>query len=1198
MTTHGKRWIRAAGLTAGLAGLLGALAYVEYVPEVAVAAPAVSAPAEDGRQTQEAAIEAAAKTGKPVEILAFRGERREVFANPDGTTTENTYVQPEHVAKGDSWVPVDTTLVARSDGSVAPKAVPFGAALSGGGAEDPFIEVERAGRTLGLTWPGALPKPVLNADQATYGEVLPGVDLVVNVTSTGFSHVLVIKNAEAAENPELAELDLGLSTGGLSVRAEDGGLVAVDAATGGAVFEAAPPVMWDSGSAPRAGARTAAPEQADPTRAAPNNAKRAKLGVRLDEDGPGGDAPGKDQTTLTLTPDRAMLTAKDTRWPVYVDPVWADTSNSGWAGVQKAFPNQRNWKFSGNAGVGLCPPEDANCAGGNDVKRILYALPSPYQGKDIISAQFHVGMTYKWGNVTKPVSLHLVHGEISAGTTWGNQPGIGTLQEQKSPTNTVACNARNVEFNVKDALTYAAAIKVSTTTFVLKATNEGDGQAWKRFCGNALLRVNYNTPPNRPAQSQLVTTPGGACVQGANVPYTDTIPELKATLSDPDHNPGRHTEDLLADFELTWTTPAGEKVSRLIATPTKASGSQFSITAPADIPENVVVSWQVRAWDGRARSQWSGEGGQTVCQFVYDRSQPEGPDIDSAEYLPSDAADTTPACVESEAWLGSVGGYGTFTFDSPSADVTSYRYGFNTNPSANNVLTPSTPGGPVSVEWMPTAEGPNFVTVQAFDKANNDTVTSVCTFRVGIRPSTAEWALDEPAGATTAADARGTLPATAAAGVTFDVPGPACQDTATGCTDNAVALNGTATGYLTTGAGAVPIDTSRAFAVGVWARLADDATARTRDQVVLSQDGTGEYAYSIGYEAATRTWTARVPHNDVMNVDSHWAKSTVPAVFGEWTHLALVVNAPARRMTFYVNGIPQGQDLVSASWYADGPVQIGRRYHKTGYRDFFQGEVADVALFDRVLMPEQVRAASELPPRRVGYWTLNSAAGGTSPYYSDDDVTPGQDLTLAGGPVLYAPDLDADPTATSALVGAGHLVLDGVDDHAYTGGPVAATDGSFTVSMRVLPSSAQCGTGRAAISQAGTRSSGFVIRCGTSGRWEAVLPRDDANGAAATVIDTGVPVSTDGSGQHLALVYDAFLNTVSLYVDGALSATATASHSSDWAAGGGLQVGRALADGVYGQYFAGVVDDVRVYTGVATTPMVQLLASRQEQTQL
>ncbi|MDR7278777.1 LamG-like jellyroll fold domain-containing protein [Catenuloplanes atrovinosus] len=1186
MTIHGTRWFRAAGLTAGLAGLLGGLAYVEHAPDAAVAASAVTAPADGPQHTQDAAIEAATKTGKPVEILAFRGERREVFANPDGTTTENLYVQPEHVAKGGSWVPVDTTLVERSDGSVAPKAVPFGAALSGGGAEAPFIEVERAGRTMGLTWPGKLPKPTLSGDRATYGEVLPGVDLVVNVTSTGFSHVLVVKNAEAATNPELAELDLGVRTGGLTVRERGEGLAAVDTATGGALFEAADPIVWDSGPAPRANARSAAPPPVDAASAAPDNAKRAELGVRLSKD------------TLTLTPDRAMLTAKDTRWPVYIDPVWVDTTNSGWAGVQKAFPNQPNWKFSGNAGVGLCPPADSDCAGGNDVKRILYALPTPYGGKSIISAQFHVGMTYLWGPVTRSVSLHLANAGIGSGTTWNNQPAMGALQEQKSPTNTVGCGSRNVEFNATNAVQQAAAKNWSTTTFLLKATSETDGTAWKRFCGNALLRVNYNSTPNRPAQNSLLTTPGGACVSGANAPYTDTIPTLRATLTDPDHKPGKHTENMTGEFQVSWTPAGGSTVTRLITTGVKASGSQFSITAPSDIPENVVVTWQVRARDDRTISQWSGEGGQSKCQFVLDRTRPVGPDIDSPEYLASDAGDTTAACVESEDWIGSVGQYGTFTFDSPSADVVSYRYGFNTNPSANNVLTPAAPGGPVSVDWMPTGDGQNFVTVQAFDKANNATVTSVCTFWVPNRPSVAEWALDEAAGSATAADARGALPATAGAGVTFDVPGPACQDTPTGCTDNAVALNGTAAGHLTTGAGAVPIDTSRPYTVSAWARLADHGTGARRDQTVLSHDGSGQYAYSIGYEAELDAWVARLPHTDVISLDSHSAWTPTRATPNEWTHLALVVDPRLGKMTFYVNGVVQGYVSVDASWYAQGPIQIGRRYHHAGYRDFFKGEVADVALFDRIVMPGQITALAELAPRRVGYWTLNSVAGNTSPYYSDDDTTPGQDLTLAGGPVLYAPDLDADPTLRSALVGAGHLVFDGVDDHAYTAGPVAATDGSFTVSLRVQAASTQCGTGRAAISQAGTRSSGFVIRCGATGRWEAVLPHDDANGSAQTVIDSGVAVSTDNSGQHLALVYNAFLNTASLYVDGALSATATVPYASDWAAGGGLQVGRAMTDGAYGQYFAGVVDDVRVYTGVATTPMVQLLANRQEQTQL
>lgn len=72
----------------------------------------------------------------------------------------------------------------------------------------------KAGRELALTWPDALPAPVLSGATATYRDVLPGVDLRMEAQETGYTQLLVVNSAEAAANPKLSELRLKLRAGG------------------------------------------------------------------------------------------------------------------------------------------------------------------------------------------------------------------------------------------------------------------------------------------------------------------------------------------------------------------------------------------------------------------------------------------------------------------------------------------------------------------------------------------------------------------------------------------------------------------------------------------------------------------------------------------------------------------------------------------------------------------------------------------------------------------------------------------------------------------------------------------------------------------------------------------------------------------------------------------------------------------------
>ncbi|MFJ5924288.1 LamG domain-containing protein, partial [Kitasatospora sp. NPDC092948] len=207
------------------------------------------ASAEPAETAETLAVAEARRTGKPVEVEALRGESSDVVAQPDGRLLSTTYVQPKRTRKAGRWVDLDPALQVLKSGALAPRGSTADLEFSGGG-DQPLVRMTQAGKELKLSWPKALPKPVVDGSVAEYRSVLPDVDLRLTATATGFTQVFVVHTAEAAKNPELDALRLGLNTGGLTVRQEaDGSLKAVDPSGGGTVFEAPTPVMWDSSTA-------------------------------------------------------------------------------------------------------------------------------------------------------------------------------------------------------------------------------------------------------------------------------------------------------------------------------------------------------------------------------------------------------------------------------------------------------------------------------------------------------------------------------------------------------------------------------------------------------------------------------------------------------------------------------------------------------------------------------------------------------------------------------------------------------------------------------------------------------------------------------------------------------------------------------------------------------------------------------------
>ncbi|MEW2116098.1 LamG domain-containing protein [Streptomyces sp. NPDC005474] len=1169
--------------------------------------PAGPAPvAADGpTQTEQQALAAAKGSGEQTEVMGLRTERREVFAEPDGTFTAREYTEPVRTMQGGKWVDVDATLVRRTDGSWGPKAATVGLSFSAGEAGRPFVTMRRAGREFALTWPyGKLPAPRIEGDTATYTDALPGVDLAVRAEADGFGHLLVVKTPEAAADSKLARLDLGMTTDGLKVaEAASGAIVAKDAEVGGTVFEAGRPTMWDSAAVAEAATKSAGPKAvaktlkaaaagADETVVAP----AAIAGPQADQAseaalaGPGGGgrvAPldvevGREE--LSLIPDQKLLKGEDTVFPVVIDPMPRTTSRTAWTGVMSGIPTEQDWKYSGSAGVGKCPT-DFNPVSCNGVgtRRVMFTMPlSFYKGKQILGATFaaRVEHIYSATPTAEPIRLYRIGGQnysLNSSSNWSNTSDdwddhIGTVDKAISPTSCSSQPNLHFESTTKANPELTSEVQAAATggwksmTLGLRAADESRFAEWKRICGNAVLSVSYNTLPRQIKTSDMSTDPGGVCKWGASRPTTDVPPKLQAIASDPDHGNGQ-TDKVKVQFKVEWGgTKPGSYTYDTPGWLSPTTGTKFVHTVKSSIPQNTPIFWSARAYDGDGYGPWSSAGDTQRCEFTYDRTWPGKPLVASKQY-PSDTV-----------YHDGVGTYGTFTISPnpndtiPDTDVVKYQYSFDG--AAMTTLTPATAGGSVSVQWMPTRSGRVVLEVIAIDRAAHASSTPYDFLVSEGKPVVAQWNLADQAGDTEAHDESDTFAATAGNAVTFGVDGPG------GKVDKAARFDGSAESYLD--AGETVLDTARSFSVSAWVR----PTALDRNMTVVSQDGTGEPGFTLGYDGSAKTWKFSVPVDDVDSLGEWKAVSTgISVVKDQWVLLTGVYDAQKSggpQLQLYINKDLKASAPRRSTWKSYGPLQIGRSTAKSGYRDNFVGDLAEIRVLDRVLPAAQVAELMTVKPDRKGYWQLDAAVSGASA-----ETGGGQALTLAGNAHIYRP---ADAFDPAALVGDGNLVLDGDGDYAATNTAPVPGNSSFTVTARAQLTSPDPDKSQTVLSLPGTRANRVQVRYqAATGQWElAVAKTDVAAPEVVTFTDDQELPSAEGSGQHLAVVYDAFANSIRLYVDGQLVAGAYGKEATLWSATGGLQVGRSLRGA--SEYFAGAIDEVRVYSGAADLVAVQQMA--------
>jgi hypothetical protein len=1119
--------------------------------------PAVTARCADSQPDEWSAGTMAAACGRAVEVLSRRTPASRVMARPDGTRELVEYAVPRWTrSAAGAWVPVDTSL-RRLATAVAPVATVLPVRFSAGG-DRLLARLADGARELALTWPEVLPVPELAGDSATYREVLPGVDLRVTATATGFTKVLVVKTRQAAANPALAAVRFGLTTNGVSVKAaKDGGLEARDA-SGRVVFTSPAPAMWDS------------------TETASGMPRMAVMRERLE--------PG----AVTVIPDRAFLTDPAVRYPVFLDPSW-----TGWWYMWKVVANRADVIDSstftlnrgathGTAGSGrTCDESDSQgrCTSVQYLVRTMFRMDvSGVRGKHVLNANFNI--TQKWSWTCNPASLAMlwVTGGISPSTTWRTQPAWnGSYVAFAAASHRVdAAKSCAGTGTVSFDATAMVGLAISNPgqmdlTLGLRAADEGTTNHWKRVdAGTASLSITYNSVPNMP---DTMTVQGQACATGAGRPVVAVgSPVLSARVTDPD---GAAEGDiggaLRGDFAWERLDPATGTWSPLgsgSGTP-QAGGATSPSPTPA-FAHGTVYRWQARAANsytfgvgGTDYSGWSG-----WCEFEVDTVRPNAP------RLTPDAANQPFAAGRTIRLSLAAGGTPADT------DVTGYSWwvmdGAGTHP-------PTFTTG-ATIDWTPIA-GQGTIHVQAKDRIQVGTESTYVFNAAQAATEVVRWRLDEPAGSTTAADSTGhghDASVMINAGSTLGSPGRLIGGpTALSLAGNSLAQ------------GAAPLDTTRSFSVSTWVTLTDTSISR----VAVSVLGPGYSAFYLMYHGDHNRWTVATP---VMpDGPTTWieAYSSGPPALGVWTHLTGVYDSASGHLRLYVDGQLTGTAGGAAIWSAPGPFQIGQvRGHS-----HWTGRLADVRVWDRVLSAAEIAAMSNPLARpeggNVGQWHMDEGAGPTA--FDSSDFFHDVNLNLSTG-VSWT---------SGSQSGSAALAFDGSGE-ASTDGAVIHTDQSFTVSAWVRLADADPNdTGptlpagnRTVIGQSGMRISGFFLGYridADAPRWALSLPEGDSDfgddpsvpGGWASAL-SAAPVTTADVGRwvHLVGVYDASTAAVRLYVDGVLVGSATRT-GLRWDAPGDLTVGAAWWTGTYPtprvvDHWIGSIDNVNVYQGAVPAALI------------
>ncbi|WP_137992727.1 DNRLRE domain-containing protein [Streptomyces vilmorinianum] len=473
---HGLALPLALILLAETGAALGLAPLATAAEPVVTARTAPAAPASTASRDETNARLTAQAQGRRIEVVSARTERTTLWANPDGTMSVESFAGPVRYRENGRWVAVDVNLVKDADGSVRAKAHPRGLRLAGrtGSTGGDLVTLGSGDQEIALGWQGALPEPTLRGPKATYENVLPGTDLVVEATRTGFEQYLVVDDRQAAERA--ASFSLPVRTKGLKAEQKaDETLVLTDTRTGKEAGRAPTPFMWDASAGPDGAA----------------GAHKARVDLDVAQRAGGFD--------LTINADRGFLADKNTKYPVTIDPAVYFGTN-----FDTFVRNGDTADFSG--GVDLRVGREWQK--GEARSFVNFPRHSSVTGQDILNAELNLYATWSDSCEARPWEIWDT-GTASTATTWGSQPAWRSKVTSSSQTyGHTDCGVRWISENITPLVKQWSQTNRTVDTIGLRATDEADYKAFKIFASADTpqapsILVTYETPAD-PVKDHVV----------------------------------------------------------------------------------------------------------------------------------------------------------------------------------------------------------------------------------------------------------------------------------------------------------------------------------------------------------------------------------------------------------------------------------------------------------------------------------------------------------------------------------------------------------------------------------------------------------------------------------------------------------------------------------------------------------------------